>query len=365
MANNTKQGKPPKSATITDTSSINPTTISVPGHTQSFLQKHPITISSKLNPQSKNSPSNISSPLLSINKNSVSSTFIVFNFRGMDPSVTNKDTRHKLVNFCEEHISDNVAVISICESWLKPHVTDAQIYIENYQIIRQDRVKRDCDGVVLYIHNSLPVTSSHYFDDDICEAVICYVNSIKSIFISLYRPPDTPTHSFEKLLQFMQKHIKNISNSKHLDIHIMGDFNLPEMPWNHENSVQKSLSKSGQMLQNFMEGNLLSQYVQEPTRKSNILDLFLSNNSNLVLHCKPIETSLSDHKLVKVQTTHNINTKYCNQKPPIQPHTFRSLNFNKANFDQIDDHLKTVNWDELKIQCSEEEFPELMRLTVL
>ena len=283
----------------------------------------------------------------------------------MDPSVTNKDTRHKLVNFCEEHVSDNVPVISICETWLKPHVTDAQIYIENYQIIRQDRVKRDCGGVVLYIHNSLPVTSSHYFDDDTCEAVVCYVNSIKTIFISLYRPPDTPTHSFEKLLHFMQKHIKNICSNNHLDIHVMGDFNLPEMPWNHENSAQKSLSKSGQMLQNFIEENLLSQYVQEPTRKSNILDLFLTNNSNLVLQCKPIDTSLSDHRIVKIQTTHNINTKYGNPKPPFQPHTFRSLNFNKANYDQINDHLKTVNWDELKLQCSEEEFPELMRLTVL
>ena len=282
----------------------------------------------------------------------------------MDPSVMNKDTKHKLTKFREEHINQDVAIISICESWLKPHITDAQIYIDNYQIIRQDRVKRDCGGVLLYVHNSLPVTSSHYFDDDICEAVICYVNSIKTIFISVYRPPDTPIHSTEKLLQFMKYHIKNISSDNHLDVHVMGDFNLPEMPWNQE-TEPKSLSKPGQLLQCFMEDHFLSQYIEKPTRKSNILDLFLSNNSNLVLYSEVTDTSLSDHRIVKIRTTQNICTKNINQKPPIPPHSFRSLNFNKADFNKINNHLESVDWEYLETLCSIEEFPEMLRLTVL
>ena len=282
----------------------------------------------------------------------------------MDPSAMS-NTKHKLVDFCEEHINDEIPVISICESWLKPHVSDAQIYIKNYQIIRQDREKRDCGGVVLYIHNSLPITTSHYFDDNICEAVVAYVKSIKTIFISIYRPPDTPIKNFEKLIQFMQHHIKSISNDEHLDIHIMGDFNLPEMPWNNSGSEIKSLSKSGLLLQNFMEENFLSQYVNVPTRKNNILDLFLSNNINLVLQCKAVDTSLSDHRLIQVQTTHNIKSDYTYPKAPILQHTFRSLNFNKANFDQISEHLANINWNDLQSLCSLEEFPELIRLTVL
>ena len=99
--------------------------------------------------------------------------------------------------------------------------------------------------------------------------------------------------------------------------------------------------------------------------KNNILDLFLSNNSNLVLQCKQKDTSLSDHRIVEIQTTYNIKNKPSNPKPPILPYTFRALNFNKADFIQINNHLNNIDWNELKCLCSFEEFPELFHLTVL
>ena len=285
----------------------------------------------------------------------------------MVPSANSNSLRYKLTKFYEEHIMNNdVPVVSICETWLKPHISDAQIHIENYQIFRQDRGKRHGGGVLLYIHNTLPVTTSYYFDDDICEAVICHVESINAILISIYRPPDTPADSFEKLLKFTNMHISNISDGCQPDIHFMGDINLPEMPWNQADATsKKSLSKSGSMLNNFMDTLFLSQYVDKPTRKDNILDLFITNNSNLVLQCNTIDTSLSDHRIVKIQTTYNIKNKLSNQKAPILPHTFRSLNFNKADFVQINDHLKSIDWNELKSLCSIQEFPELFHLTVL
>ena len=294
------------------------------------------------------------------------STIIVFNIRGMLPSVQNPTLRYKLTKFYEEHIvSNNVPVISICETWLKPFISDAQIFLENYQIIRQDRVKRAGGGVLLYIHNSLPVTSSFYYEDDKCAAVICYVQLINAIFISIYRPPDTPADSFQNLLKFISQNIANISNNLTMDIHLMGDFNLPEMPWNHENTTVKSSSKSAEMLSNFLDDHFLTQYVDKPTRKTNILDLFFSNNSNLVLMCNPLDTSLSDHRIVKIHTTYNIKSKPSNPKSPILPHTFRALNFNKADFVQINNHLKNIDWNELISLCNFEEFPELFHLTVL
>ena len=47
-------------------------------------------------------------------------------------------------------------VFCVCESWLKNHITDAQIAIPNIEIIRQDRKGRSHGGVLLYVHNSLP-----------------------------------------------------------------------------------------------------------------------------------------------------------------------------------------------------------------
>ena len=291
----------------------------------------------------------------------------MFNFRGMDPSVHNRSLRYKLTKFVEEQInSKNIPVISICETWLKPFISDAQITIEDYQVYRQDRVKRHGGGVLLYIHNTLPVTTSYSFEDSICEAVICYVKSTNSIFISIYRPPDAPTQSFENMLNFTETSINNLTDEFQPDIHLMGDFNLPEMSWNQENTNSKLyFSKSAKLLKNFMEDHLLSNYVDKPTRKNNILDLFISNNSNLILNCDAIDTSLSDHRIIKLKTAYNIQSLPNKAKSPILPHSFRSLNFNKADFSQINNHLQNINWEELQSHCSLEEFPELFHLTVL
>ena len=114
-----------------------------------------------------------------------------------------------------------------------------------------------------------------------------------------------------------------------------------------------------------MKDHLLSNYVDKPTRKNNILDLFISNNSNLILNCDAIDTSLSDHRIIKLKTAYNIQSLPNKAKSPILPHSFRSLNFNKADFSQINNHLQNINWEELQSHCSLEEFPELFHLTVL
>ena len=64
------------------------------------------------------------------------------NIQGMDPSA-HSASKCKLTSFIEEEISDSdtdsIPYVSFCESWLKPHVSDAQISIPNYELVRQDR----------------------------------------------------------------------------------------------------------------------------------------------------------------------------------------------------------------------------------
>ena len=51
--------------------------------------------------------------------------------------------------------------------------------------------------------------------------------------------------------------------------------------------------------------------------------------------------------------------------PSFPAHTFRNLNIFKANIEPLKEELRSVNWDELRSLCTEEEFPELLRLTTL
>lgn len=206
----------------------------------------------------------------------------------MDPSA-NSVQSHKLPCLCEEFVDDDVSFISICESWLKPHITNAQINIPNYQIIRQDRIIRDRGGVLLYVHNSLPTSDIATFDDDTCAAVICYVKSINTIIASIYRPPKASVDSFNRLLSFLQTNISKISNEKHCDLIINGDFNFPNLTWQPSDMARRH-DESENLLFSFMEENLLSQYITQPTRNQNIIDLFLTNNANLVLQTQSINT---------------------------------------------------------------------------
>ena len=44
----------------------------------------------------------------------------------------------------------------------------------------------------------------------------------------------------------------------------------------------------------------LSQYILNPTRKENILDLFFTNNNDAVLHAEIKDTKISDHSIVEI-----------------------------------------------------------------
>ena len=114
-----------------------------------------------------------------------------------------------------------------------------------------------------------------------------------------------------------------------------------------------------------MADNFLSQYILEPTRLNNCLDLFLSDAPNLVTHVSVTDTPLSDHKLLEIFLSHNP----CRSDPSVPPDfsvsSFRSLDFYKADYDKINHLLDSVNWGELWELCDPEDFPELLNLVLL
>ena len=288
----------------------------------------------------------------------------------MDPSI-NSLSSWKLPYFIENHVIDKdgifVPAISIFESWTKPHTTDAQIEIPDYNVFRADRVGRQRGGVLLYIHNDLPTSNESTYDDTQCQAVFCTLPSSDTILASVYRPPDTTLEGTEKLLTFMSKYIKDATHDRHMDIIITGDINLPGINWKDLTITKDESVKSAQALLSFMSNHLLSQYVNIPTRKNNTLDLFITNNANLPLHIEEEDTApkFSDHKLISVTTQQTLKPLPPKGKPSFPSHTFRNLKIQKSVIPDIKKHLQSVNWDELRSICSEEEYPELFRLTVL
>ena len=81
----------------------------------------------------------------------------------------------------------------------------------------------------------------------------------------------------------------------------MGDFNFPYVNWESGGTSRTTEENlSADRLLKFMSDQLINQFVSTPTHDSNVLDLFFTNNGNLVTNVSCAETNLSDHNLVDV-----------------------------------------------------------------
>ena len=288
----------------------------------------------------------------------------------MDPSINSQSFwKIPFIKELIEESAEKIPIIIMLETWLKSHTTDAQINIPHYQIVRSDRLKRERGGAIIYLHEDLPISNEKCFDNGTCEIAICQIPTSKLIIASIYRPPDTSKELFQSSIEFLQKYIDSTSHGEHYDTLIFGDLNLPCINWN-DITIMKNFNKitteCAKIFFTFMEKNLLSQYVDVPTRGKNILDLMLTNNSNLVSHVQSEETKLSDHNIISIYPRYSISQE---SKPPItktpEPHSFRALNLRKCDFTKVKNHLNGIKWDDLYQICSPEEFPELLKLTIL
>ena len=103
-----------------------------------------------------------------------------------------------------------------------------------------------------------------------------------------------------------------------------------------------------------MSDHLFRQYILQPTRQNNILELFITGSASLVTHVTTSET-----KTIRSQSCRNVSlfqSLSTNQSSPLEfdSPTFRSLDFNKANFDDINNILPSVELDVLYDECDEE-----------
>ena len=134
---------------------------------------------------------------------------LMLNIYGMDCSASSS-LKWK-VPYIEDFVNQSIKwypIISITETWLKPHITDAQLHITGYNIYRSDRCHRDRGGSCLYIHESHIVSENFKFDNGYCEVVACVMDSAKSIIFSVYRPGDTPHQNFLGIVDYICFHLK-------------------------------------------------------------------------------------------------------------------------------------------------------------
>jgi len=142
-----------------------------------------------------------------------------------------------------------------------------------------------------------------------------------------YRPPDQ--EELTDKVFFLQ--LQEASRSQALVL--LGDFNHPNICWR---SNTASCRQSSRLLE-CIEDNFLSQVINTPTQEDTILDLEVTNASELVGDVK-IGGSLgcSDHALVELTLRREMR---------ITKSIVRTLNFRRANFQLFKEIVRRTPWE--------------------
>jgi len=94
----------------------------------------------------------------------------------------------------------NPSIICIVETWLSDNISDREISIENYHIVRADR-NRHGGGVLVYIHNALSweilLKDANDLEFIALSVSSGITNTVKHCVSVLYRPPSAPVSFFD------------------------------------------------------------------------------------------------------------------------------------------------------------------------
>ena len=186
-------------------------------------------------------------------------TFYILNVEGLSPQAKS-ESKWKITFLSGSLLNapnSSVPFLAVRETWLKSYITDAQLKIPNYTVYCSDRSSRIRGGALLYIRDTLVVSNVKTFDDNTCESVICTIDSMNSIVVSIYKPPTAPFSSFSKVMSHMQDYL-DASNNDQKSIYVTGDFNFPNMNWgklSFRQTLGTNNNQACELLLNFMGKN--------------------------------------------------------------------------------------------------------------
>ena len=91
---------------------------------------------------------------------------------------------------------------------------------------------------------------------------------------------------------------------------------------------------------------MLSAIYREANEKNNILDVFLTNNDQLIRQIIIVETSMSDHNIIQIETNIKIVEEKENHQIKKSNLSYRDLNFFNEDFSwaSIDADLLNTSW---------------------
>ena len=222
------------------------------------------------------------------------------------------------------------SVLAISESWLDSSITDEEIKIDGYSLIRGDR-NRNGGGVCLYIKNNIPHNRRMDLNTSSLESLWIDLLFPKTKPITVgacYRPPNS---SIIESLNDLEAVISKINMDD--ETYILGDFNIN---FGDNNSPSTKRYNDIIMINNFY------QLIDMPTRitptTSTILDHILCNTKENVTQSGILDLGISDHMVIFC--TRKILKSKANINNVINIRSMK--NYDRQRYNNL---LRNVNWN--------------------
>lgn len=258
----------------------------------------------------------------------------------------------KLPDFDTEIVNSNFLpeIICVTETWLKPEIPNSIFTCSRkFSIFRRDRKDANGGGVMIMCANSM--CSSLIECEDYNLEIITVRIKIKSdefLLVCMYRPSVLDINVLEPLNRYLLNLIKF-----EVPIILAGDLNLPDIDWLRLHSP--NLCRQSEFLELFCTLGM-KQYVTEPTRADNILDIVLCDTPNIVSNVNVLPAlANSDHETV----TFNISL---NHKLQEMSHAKTKLNWKNSDVASINHYLENINWQSLLNGCPDEIYDSFLTI---
>ena len=215
-----------------------------------------------------------------------------------------------------------------------------------YNVWMRTRNTKKGGGVLLLIKKELKVDNVIYGEGraEVLKVGVRRRGGSRRDFAVVYVPPKTNSWRRDEYEQMTKDTIMCLKRlvSESENVTIMGDFNCKEISWENWSTEGSELSWGNELLQLAMD-NILTQWVQEPTRfQGNAeparLDLVFTKEPEIVEsmnYQSPI--GKSDHVLIEFKLG-------ADDTEEGKDHKEGTLNFSKANFVELRKHFGEVNW---------------------
>ena len=205
----------------------------------------------------------------------------------------------KTVDF--ENLMNSVKpdVVVGTESWLNSKIKNSEVFPKGYTIFRKDRPDSRIGGGI-FIAVSADLTSSEEPElQTECEIlwIKIKIKGRRNLLVCCFYHPHT--EYLDSMNNFLES-ARRASSCENAIIVMGGDFNLPGWDWSSKTLKKTSYPKIHHDFRDGVESLGFDQMVDKPTRGENFLDLFLTNQPNLVHRIENLP-GLADHDCVYME----------------------------------------------------------------